>query len=138
MSISPFFEKRLNCQGDTQWSFISENQSDTLSSEDSSHKYPCTLQSTPNKGLGVFARDTSTVQSGTKIIVETSFACLPIGKHRARVCMKCKQFGHKKVKVSEDCPDLYFCSHECLHAMDDLTSQCGPLITHVSKLTSAT
>jgi hypothetical protein len=120
-------EKRLDCHGRSQWSFIEDAGKTT---EDTNY-FPCTIQETSSKGLGVFCRRADVIEGGSKVVSEPSFACLPTGKHRARVCHNCLKFGHKKVKVSDDCPEFYFCSHECLHSMDDLTTECGPLITQV-------
>jgi hypothetical protein len=130
LTYSTMCEKRMDRFGKSLWAFQDEEEERTRSLID----YPCTLQATADKGLGLYSRtdtDSTGISPGTAVITEPSFACLPIGKHRARVCMKCLQFGHKKVKVSADCPDIFFCSHKCLHAMDDFTTQCGPLVTQV-------
>ena len=124
-------EKRLHHSGHTSWYFQDDDLSATKIKNDDI-QYPCRLEHSPEKGIGVFYRGSETLGSGSRVVTESSMICLPTGKHRARVCMTCLKFGHKKVKVSEDCPHLFFCSHDCLHEMDDLTTFCGPIITQVS------
>lgn len=125
-------EKAIDQWGRSRWFFIEDDCSDDAGVSEGVN-FPCTIKCSPDKGLGIFATDSGDgLPSGTKLVSEFSIVCLAIGKHRQRVCTNCLKFGHTKVKVSNDCPDLYFCSHECLHEMDDLTTTCGTLITQVS------
>ena len=128
-------EKRVDNQGDTYWAFSNSIMmcDDKPPEKETNENHMCTIKPSPGKGFGLFAKNNE-IPSGTNLFSEKSYACLPIGKHRARVCMNCLKFGHKKVKVSSDCSDIFFCSHECLNAMDDFTTLCGPLITQVSSL----
>ena len=123
---SSICEKSVDRRGQTRWRFSEEECAEDR------NEYPCSIRHSPEKGLGLFSRGKEGWEAGTPLINETSFVCLPTGQHRARVCMTCLQFGHKKVKVSDDCPDFYFCSLECLHKMDDLTTHCGPIVKEVN------
>jgi hypothetical protein len=114
----------LSSCGRSQWIF--EN-------EISNNSYACLIET---DSRGVKLTSAAHYQPGNHIFSESSFLCLPYGEHRNRICWKCLKYGHKKVKVSSEISNLYFCSLECLEDSNQFLEICGNVISSLFALSS--
>jgi hypothetical protein len=110
----------LTSWGRSQWIFENE-----LAQNDQ-HSSVCFIEH-DSRGLKLIS--SSNYQPGNHLFTERSFLCLPYGEHRNRLCWNCVKYGHKKVKVSSEISNLYFCSLECLEESSQFLKICGKIIS---------
>jgi len=77
------------------------------------------------KGHGIARASVTTAASNGIVSEALEYGIVQSkGLHRLRVCSRCFAVA-SKMKQREDCPNLSFCSHECLAAASPLLDACG-------------